>query len=89
MLGERNIKPQVERNILNPISVKDLYQEYIKNSYNSITRRKTIQFFKWQRCKQIISQKKIYKMLIHKHHLGSVDQNLNEVPLYSHFNGPN
>ena len=41
MLGERNIKPQVERNILNPISVKDLYQEYIKNSQNSINSKQT------------------------------------------------
>ena len=41
MLGERNINPQIERNILSPTSVKDLYQEYIKNSQNLINSKQT------------------------------------------------
>ena len=41
MLGERNINPQIERNILNPTSVKDLYQDYIKNSQNLINSKQT------------------------------------------------
>ena len=41
MLGERNTNPQIERNILSPTSVKDLYQEYIKNSQNLINSKQT------------------------------------------------
>ena len=41
MLGERNTNPQIERNILSPTSVKDLYQEYINNSQNLINSKQT------------------------------------------------